>query len=73
MPKVVLNALIALSAVHMATRHLGNAQFCKLALETKAGAYRSFNEMLQNPSTRVSDLTYCCVMLVFAADVSRCS
>ncbi|KAF2729876.1 hypothetical protein EJ04DRAFT_58091 [Polyplosphaeria fusca] len=69
LPRDIVNCILGIAAVHMASRHPGNRPLERLALETKASVFHSFNNRLQSPHNQHPDVIVCCGILIFAMDL----
>ena len=75
LPKSIVNCLLGIAAVHMASRNPGSVSLERLALETKANVFQSHNQLLRMPQSQLDqrpDVVISCGILIFAMDV-RCS
>jgi len=73
LPKSIVNCILGVTAVHMASRQPGNRALERLALETKVNVFQSHNQLLRLPQTKIDqrpDVVICCSILIFAMDVS---
>ncbi|KAF2267582.1 hypothetical protein CC78DRAFT_541535 [Lojkania enalia] len=69
LPRDIVNCILGNAAVHKASRQPGNRSLERLALETKAKVYQSFNSRLQSPHNQQPDVVVSCGMLIFAMDL----
>ena len=69
LPKELLDCILALAAVHMASHNPGNRQLETLALEAKVDVFQGFNRILHNPGLQSPDVVVSCAILVFAMHV----
>ncbi|KAF2002571.1 hypothetical protein P154DRAFT_618624 [Amniculicola lignicola CBS 123094] len=69
LPKDLLNCILGVAAVHMASRQPENKALERMALETKGKIFQCFNYLLQNPAEQQPDVIICCGLLIFAMDV----
>jgi hypothetical protein len=70
LPRDIVNGILGNAAIHMAVRNPGNRSAERLALETKANMFRGINRLLHDPYSRRPDVIFCCIILLFAMDVS---
>lgn len=54
----------------MAARNPGYRPIERLALETKTNLFQGLTRMLQSPHKQRPDVLFCCIILMFAMDVS---
>lgn len=76
LPRSIVNCILGIAAVHMASRNPGNRTLEHLALETKVNVFQSHNRLLQMPQQRFDhqpDVVICSGILIFAMDVGRSS
>ncbi|KAF2119142.1 hypothetical protein BDV96DRAFT_596911 [Lophiotrema nucula] len=69
LPRDIVNCILGNAAVHMASRQPESRPLERLALETKAAVYQSFNRRLQEPQNQTPDTIVCCGGLIFAMDL----
>ncbi|KAJ4289820.1 hypothetical protein N0V90_011151 [Kalmusia sp. IMI 367209] len=72
LPRSIVNCLLGISAVHMASRNPGNTSFERLALETKVNVFQSHNQLLRMPQSQLDqrpDVVISCGILIFAMDL----
>lgn len=74
LPRTIVDCILGIAAVHMASRNPGNKMLERLALETKVKVFQSHNRLLQTPHLQVSpDVVIATGILIFAMDVSSLS
>ena len=72
LPRSIVNCILGIAAVHMASRNPGNRVMERLALETKENVFQSHNRLLQTPHYQADhqpDVVICSGILIFAMDV----
>lgn len=72
LPKSIVNCLLGISVVHMASRNPRNPEIERMALETKVNVLQSHNQLLGMPQNRLDqrpDIVIACAVLIFAMDV----
>jgi hypothetical protein len=69
LPRIFLNCILGVSAVHMAVRNPGNGATSQLALETKVGVFEVMNIAFQQPYHHRADVLYGCILLMFVMEV----
>lgn len=72
-PEIILSCLVALTVVHLDSTNRDVPKFHRLALETKAAAYKGFGDALQRFPDLACDHVYCCFALIFCINVSTVS
>lgn len=73
LPKVIVDCIIAIAAVHKANRAPDDKQLERLALERKINVYQSYNRSISMPQHHGDlrpDAVICVGSLIFAMDVS---
>jgi hypothetical protein len=74
LPRIIVNSILGIAAVHMAARNPGNRALERLALETKVNVFQNHNRLLQmskNQAEHRPDVVICSGILIFAMDVSN--
>lgn len=74
LPRTIVNCILGIAAVHMASRNPGNRALERLALETKVNVFQSHNSLLQashHQADQQPDVVICSGILIFAMDVSN--
>lgn len=74
LPRSIVNCILGIAAVHMASRNPGHRALERLALETKVNVFQSHNYLLQTPQSQLDqqpDVIICSGILIFAMDVRR--
>jgi hypothetical protein len=72
LPKTIINCILGISAVHMASRHPEDRDMERLALETKVNVFQSYNRLMQISQEQdcvQPDVVICSGILIFAMDV----
>ncbi|KAF2688724.1 hypothetical protein K458DRAFT_151697 [Lentithecium fluviatile CBS 122367] len=72
LPRSIVNCILGIAAVHMASRNPGNRALERLALETKVNVFQSHNRLLQMPQDQIEhqpDVVICSGILIFAMDL----
>lgn len=69
LPRVLVNCILGVAAVHRASRQPGNRPVERLALEAKVKVFQCFNQLLQSSHNQQPDVIVATSTLVFAMDV----
>ncbi|CAI6333989.1 unnamed protein product [Periconia digitata] len=72
LPRIIVDCILAISAVHMSLQNPGNKALERLALEKKVGAYQSHNKTMVTPRDQTDirpDVAICVGSLIFAMDL----
>jgi hypothetical protein len=73
LPRDIVKGILGNAALHMAVRDPDNGSAERLALETKNRLFQGLHRLLQNPQDERRDVLFCCIILLFAMDVSHLS
>ncbi|KAF1961084.1 hypothetical protein CC80DRAFT_229743 [Byssothecium circinans] len=72
LPRSIVNCILGIAAVHMASRHPGNRAWERLALETKVNIFQSYNRSMKSAENHTDlqpDVVICTGILIFAMDL----
>lgn len=72
LPKSVVNCLLGIAAVHMASRNLEDRDIERVALKAKVNILECHNQLLRVPKNLLGqrpDILIACGVLIFAMDV----
>jgi hypothetical protein len=69
LPRIFLNCILGVAAVHMAVRDPGNRSASQLALETKVGVFECMSIAFQQAHDQRADVLYACILLMFNMEV----
>jgi hypothetical protein len=69
LPRIFLNCILGVAAVHMAVRDPGNRSASQLALETKVSVFECMSIAFQQAHHQRADVLYACILLMFNMEV----
>jgi hypothetical protein len=69
LPRIFLNCILGVTALHMAARNPGSFRISQLALKTKVCVFEGMSNAFQQAQHQRADVLYACITLMFVMEV----